>query len=919
MQGNRMSRVLGPALGIALVATLPVSAPSVLAQERIVEEMIVTGTRIRRDDFTSPSPITVISGDSLRESGMANVGEALRQQIAAGTAGFAQTSNLNGGGATSIDLRNLGPERVLVLINGKRVATFTDSLANDAADLTFIPTAMVERVEILRDGASSVYGSDAISGVVNVILRRDFEGVDLGLVTGISGEGDGEQHGVSLTVGTTGDRGSLVMGAEFRKHSNIRQRDRDWAIPAISNLTGTTFGHGSIFSPGGLFFGDDGGLFCTGSKALGGDEVTDVAPNCEGFFSRSRDEILRYDYALQQDLMNGAEIFSISGFGNYELSPNATAFMETQFAKRQSDSQLDANPGSFGTPTFPQGSVIPATNPNNPTGEDGLFLFRPTSTLGPRSQRIESDTLRFVTGLEGELPSAFWFRDGWDYELSYLYTRVDADMVTNSTWNLARFIRISDPDLCAADAQCSNVVNPSGALDSLRPGNWTGAEIEYLRQNASARSEFQTTSLFGVITGPVADLPAGSLGVALGFETRREEGLNRPDSTTEAGESVANQVFTTQGSYSVDELFAEVDVPILRDVAFAESLSLNLQGRYFDYSNFGSDTVWAAGINWQVIPDVRVRAKAGTAFRAPTITDLFGGGTVSFDFFVDPCVAGAPERVPGSNVDQNCALDGVPATATQLSSQYAVLSGSNPNLEPETAETQTIGIVVTPSFLPGLAVSFDYWRIEVEDLIGRNTSNSILHACYEGPVGLAAPECQQFDRSPTNFTPQNFANRLSNLGDVRTKGFDWGATYGFGGPRDTRWRLNWQGTYVQENTFYPGQGGADDRGSIPRIKSNLRADVDWQQWSFAWQARYIHGMNDPRYDGNNPFNYSGVRSHTVSDVRLGYRWDNFNVLLGVNNVFDRDPPYVFASGNNTDVFLYDVIGRYMFLRIGMDM
>jgi len=462
-------------------------------------------------------------------------------------------------------------------------------------------------------------------------------------------------------------------------------------------------------------------------------------------------------------------------------------------------------------------------------------------------------------------------------------------------------------------------VNPSGALDSLRPGNWTEAEIEYLRQNTLTRSEFETQALLGTMTGPIADLPAGELLVALGFETRKEKGFNKPDSVTEAGESVANQSFTTQGSFDVDEIFAEIDIPVLRDVPGAESMVLNLQGRAFDYSNFGSDEVWSVGLNWQIIPDVRLRGKIGTAFRAPTITDLFGGGTVSFDFFTDPCVAGAPERTPGSNVDQNCALDGVPTTAQQLTAQYPVLAGSNPNLQPETADTYTIGFVLTPSFLEGLSFSVDFWKIEVEDLISRPTSDSVMDDCYSGPVGLSAPECDQFGRTPGTFVPQDFVNQLANLDEVSTQGYDWGASYAFSGPAETQWLIGWEGTYVEENTFYPEQGGADDRGSIPRIKSNLRADVDWMDWSFTWQTRYIHSMKDPRFDGNNPFGYEKVSSHTEHDLRVGYNREQWSVLLGVNDVFDNDPPYMFASGANADLFLYDAIGRYFFLRLGVNL
>ncbi len=248
--------------------------------EEVVEEIVVTGSRIKRSDFTSSSPITVISGQSILESGFSNLGEALRNQAVAGTAGFNQSSVLSGGGSSSVDLRNLGQSRVLILVNGKRVASFADALANQAVDLSFVPTAMIDRVDILRDGASAIYGSDAISGVVNVILKERFEGVEAGASSGISGEGDGEQYNADFAIGTTSDRGSVMLGMEYRYQNNINQRDRDWAFPAISSLSATGANNGSFFSPGGIFFDNNGGLFCTVPKAFGGDEITNDLANC---------------------------------------------------------------------------------------------------------------------------------------------------------------------------------------------------------------------------------------------------------------------------------------------------------------------------------------------------------------------------------------------------------------------------------------------------------------------------------------------------------------------------------------------------------------------------------------------------------------------------------------------------------------
>lgn len=921
-------------LGSALVFTTPATfAQDADDEEMVEEEVVVTGSRVKRSDFVSASPITVIDGQSLLESGYGDIGEALRAQTITGTGGFNQQSILSGGGATSIDLRNLGQSRVLILINGKRVASFADALANQAVDLTFLPNALVERVEILRDGASAIYGSDAISGVVNIILKEDFEGIEAASQFGMSGEGDGEFYSAEFALGTTSDRGSLMIGAEFRKRDNVNQRDRDWAYPNISTLNAGGFNNGSFFSPGGVFFGNSGSGFCTLPEPIfGGDEVTDIFPNCPSFRGPAdRNDLARYDYGVAQFLVNESDIYSVASYGTYEFADGVEGFLEAQYAKRQTRSNLDGNPGSFGTPLIPQGSFIPgnapgsdptaidpnAFNPNNPFPDGGSFFFRPSSTVGIRAQTYESDTIRLVAGLRGDIIND-GILDGWSWELSYMFSRVDADLRTNSTWNLARWNRISDANACSQDPICSSVVNPSGALDSLRPGNWTEDEIAYFRQNTLSRSEFQTTGWIGFATGPIAELPAGEVQMAIGFETRTEEGFNKPDSITEAGESVANQIFTTEGDFTVDELFVELDVPVLADVPGADSLTLNGQARYSDYDNFGSESVYRVGVNWQIIPDVRVRANFSTAFRAPTIANLFGGGTVSFDSVQDPCFS--PLRVVGNNVDQNCNLDGVPITGSQIAGQYQVLAGSNPNLEPETADTYTVGVVFTPGFADWMNVTVDYWNIEVDNLITRTTSQSVLESCYDGPVGLTADECSQFNgRNAATFVPNNFVNRLTNTSGVETDGYDVRFNAEFEGPADTQINFDLQGTYVVENTFFPGAGGADDNGSIPRIQAQANMLVDWQQWDFRWGIRYIHGMDDPSFDGNNPFNYSGTSSHTEHDWRVAYNFDKYRVLVGINDVFDNDPPYVFSSGNNTDLFLYDSIGRFGFVRLSANL
>ena len=893
-----------------------------------VEEILVTGSRIKRSDANSASPLTIISGESILQSGFSNLGDALRDQAVAGTGGFNQSGILSGGGATSVDLRNLGQSRVLILINGKRVASFADALANQAVDLSFVPVAMVERVEILRDGASAIYGSDAISGVVNVILRERFSGIRAGSSSGISSEGDGQLITADFAWGATSDRGSILIGSEYRNVNNINQADRDWALPTVSNLTGGGVVQGSFFSPGGVFF--ERGFFptfCTIPRAFGGDEVTNDLANCPSLQTQNptapeQVQLLSYDAAAEQDLIVESELYTLAGYGVYDLTPTTELFFEAQFSRRQSTSNLDADPGSFGTNAFPLGTRIPATNPNLPAGSfGGSFFFRPTSTIGTRRSEFEVDTLRLVGGLRGEILRDDSFFNNWNWELSYLFTDVRSDSDTRSSWNLARFLTIVDPAACAADIDCAAAVNASGALDAIRPGNWTADEINYLRHNPSTRSDFATQGFFGLLTGPLVELPAGEMQLAVGFETRDDRGTNTPDAVTQSGQANTNQIFATRGSYDVQEVFAELKIPLLADRAFAQLLEFDAQIRYSDFSSFGTETVDRLALNWQIVPDLRIRATKSTAYRAPQITDLFGGGVTTFDQFSHPCSNQLGERTV-ANVEQNCQIDGIFLPFRQANPQFAVLGGGNENLEPESADTSTVGIVLTPRFLDGFTLTLDYWDIEVRDLIGRATSDSIVDSCYFGPVGLTAPECSQFDTTLTGagLVVSNLVNRLENLNDVSTDGFDLHATYEFDGPLDTLVNLDLQGTYVKENTFFPGAGGADDQGSNPRIRANFNANVSMDAWNFTWRVRYIHSMSDPTFDERtNVFGYEEVTSHTEHDLRVGYNWTRYSASLGVNDVFDKDPPYVFSPANNTDLSLYSPLGRYIFLRLSANL
>jgi outer membrane receptor protein involved in Fe transport len=673
--------------------------------------------------------------------------------------------------------------------------------------------------------------------------------------------------------------------------------------------------------------------------ALGGDETTlyggtwggswsQIYSYCPSFLSartgNQRSYPTRYDYGFMQNIYNGSQLFGATFYGTYDINDSITAFFEFQGNSRESDSRLDGNPGYF---------TVPASNPY--VAAEGLGagyqFIRPTTTVGPRNSSINATILRTVAGLQGD---NLFGRFSW--ELSYLWTKMDSTVLTEATFNPWRMTMISSPALCNAGAGyvgglcdaalvldgkgSSTVTTTDDALDPLRPGTWGPNEIAFFRQNALSQSTFEVDSWFGSISGELFNLPAGPIGFAVGAETRMEQGFNKPDSVTEAGESIANQVFTTRGSYDTTEVFGELSIPVLSGVPFAESLTVSLQGRWFDYSNFGDDTVWKVGVDYQMIPSLRFRFNQGTAFRAPQITDLYGGGVTSFDFYSDPCSTGNP--APTANQINNCLADGLnPNTYVQFAGQAKVLAGGNPTLQPETADTLSVGAVITPSFLPNFAATVDWWQIEIENLITRPTTDSLIDSCYNQPAGAAAAQlgtCGGFSRNAVTGQPVGLINQLSNsAGSIRTDGLDWSMTYfwdQFGGV----FTLSHEGTYVFENTFSPGAGGADDRGSIPQFKANAGLTFERNNWSLSWRSRIVGDMDDPRYNGFNYFNYDGPEAHIEHDIRGRYQWNNYGLLLGVNNVFDEEPPYVFGTGNNTDLFTYSAMGRYYFARVSAD-
>jgi iron complex outermembrane receptor protein len=707
---------------------------------------------------------------------------------------------------------------------------------------------------------------------------------------------------------------------------------------------------GSGAHPGGQFNFSGGGRWCTLPAAFGGDEITNVwnqvdangnrvCPSQALANSNAFPDAInagnRYDYAFVQNILGGQNRWNVTGSGNYQLSDDVNLFAEFQFSDRESTSVLDGNPifAGSGSVFFPGGWVVPAANPYNPfPGQSAQVTIRPTSTVGPRNQETSAQNFRIVAGLEGSI-----LDDRFNWEVSLVETKTTSATTTDATFNLARAIRISNPTLCAADPLCTAALQPGslGALDVYRPGNWSESEIAYIRQVATANFTQEQTAVNAFIAGEVFELPAGEVGVAVGLEYR-EEGLTfRPDAVTEAGESVANQTFSTFGNFDTYEAFAEVNVPLLKDAPLAKSLSLNLQGRVFDYSTFGSDTVYKAGLNWTPVEDIRLRATYGTSFRIPTLVDSFSGGTVGFQFITDPCDAGAINA--NATRLANCLAAGplgVTAGFTQSAPQLAVLGGGDLadgtfDLGPEEGTTYTVGLVLTPSAVPGLNVSVDYYSIEVDNFISTtDVENEVLETCYDS-VGLSDPTCQLFSRDALSRqlaglvqTPINRATPLE------TAGIDWSLAYDFdvagllgqGGDMGSI-AISHAGNYVTDYNLFPGignYGGSSGASAIPEYRLNFGVDWSFNDLRLSWDTRYTPELDDIAFDGRNFLGYDVVEEHWQNDVRIQYDTaTNTRLMFGVNNVFDEEPPYAFSTGNNTIPGLYGsaIVGRYFFGRV----
>ena len=897
------THALAAAIGTLLCATAIHTANAQDAQPpnpaaRTLDAVQVTGSHIKRAQLSGVGPVSVIDAQAIERSGATSV-ETLLQRLPA-SAGFAGSqSNAywaeNGYGTTQVNLRGLGINRTLVLLNGRRVVNGGTG-ANSSVDLNMIPVALIERVEVLKDGASAIYGADAVAGVVNIITKQGFDGAEAAVRYGQTTRGDGDETAVDLAWGVTSERGSLMAGINYAEGGTVNMASR--APCGLAEQDGRLVCSGSSTTVGGRALLADGSRI-NFNQVLGGDG---------DFYEPYSAAKHNYNGNPTLNAVNPIKRISISVFGDSQLSENTTVFTELMYTNRQSD-QLAA-PGGLGVY---RPINIAADHPTNPTGQDLLLQRRRLEEAGPRHFSQKVNTFRGLVGIKGQ------FGTGWDWSAALNWGRNTGTDGSDNIANLDRVEQTLDRSICSP---LPGAAIPCG--DYLGYGDLSREVLDYILYTSRDTGGNEQKSFTANLSGQIFELPAGWVGFATGVEVRKERGWRNPDPLTVLGSGNTNKQERIAGEYTAKEAFVELAIPLLQDSVVADSLYLNLAGRASDYDLFGRDYNYKAGLDWQVSPSLKVRSTYGTAFRIPNIPELFGGVAEGNLTTSDPCSKWS--AMPADSVVRaNCQAYGVPAGYVQPGNTILTTSGGNAALQPEDATSFTAGLVWTPQFLSGLTLTLDYYNIRIKNAIQRIDGSTKLAICYNTP-GLAHPFCDasNFTRNPRTGEVDFLSSQPVNAANERVTGYDFGAFYEFAAAGFDA-SVSADVSYLQRYDVRPYDGAdlieyagkiTGGRGSYAKWRGLVSVNASRDKWSGTWSTQYI-GRAD---DINAARGDLGDHAPSVfyHNLQLRYAMNKaLDVSLGLDNVFDRKAPFIQSyTDANTDTMTYDLLGRRWYARIG---
>ncbi len=958
---SKIAKAVRIAMMFGAGAAAAISAPAFSAEEESaesVERIEVTGSRIKRADMEGANPVQVITRQDLVASGITNMGDILQEIPSVAGAGTNTAINNGGSGAIRVSLRGLGSERTLVLLNGRRMVA-SGTGANSSVDLSTIPTAIVKRVEVLKDGASAIYGSDAIGGVVNIITRDDFEGFEFNAGYDIgTEEWDGETKSMDFTVGFSGDKGNAVVNAYYVQQGSQSSADRDWSKYELdlNAETNELDKGGSSAPPWGRYNGIDGangcGSFTHGAgSGPGQSDPTDFS-NTTGYDCWDWDKDT-FNYAPTNFHLTPQERYGIFASGSYEINDMVRVFTELSFNRRTSDTKLAPLPLAplaffgFSAPYSADNYYNQQFGPKNAAGEsvDIADWRRRLVETGGRDTRFRVETVRAMIGMDGE------FSNGWGYELSYIFGSNDSTSQRAGGANFEKVALAVGPSFMndTGDIVCGTVDAPIAGCVSLNtfglPGSDTQVSQEMLDYISFEAHDFGSNEqqiISGSVFGDLFELPAGTVGAAFGLEHREEKGADYPDALIALGITSGAPRTATEGSYSVDEVFFETSIPLLSGVAFAESLELDLAVRYSDYDTFGDTTNHKVGVKWRPSDSLLVRGTSSSAFRAPSTSDLFAGRSSNSPSVVDPCA---------TNPSTFCIADGVPAAGfVPIGDQLSSTLGGSTDVQPEEADIFTAGVVYSPEFVEGLSLTLDYWDIEITNAITTVGEQLILDKCAQEGTFCDLITRHGPEQGALYGNSSDIDNRTTNVGGVDSSGYDFNIRYTTDLEIGTL-SVNLDTTYYDKYEITQADGsivvndGRFERnsgdGNFPEWKSNIDFRLTSDDWSAGWAIRYIGSVDEtfanfdiadvgdvhPSFKVKEVLVDGVLDSYDIDreideqiihDVRFSYFMDNMTVTLGLDNVFDEEPPYAATGFNdNTDPRTYNSTGRHIYVNLGL--
>jgi iron complex outermembrane recepter protein len=937
------------------VLALSMASVTVLAQEvgtapgsdeANVSEVVVTGSRIARSNADSSTPLQVLGADVLEDEAEANLGDILNELPAFNNAAFT-SANATGGrqsGVTGINLRGLGENRTLVLVNGRRYVSGIQS--QSVVDIATIPTPLLERVEVSTGGASAVYGSDAIGGVVNLITRKTFDGVQFTSQYGETAEGDRQSRTFGILGGSSfGEKASALGYAGYSEDGAAFSRDRDFSNFDVL-LGNAALPQNALLGPaaGSPVTGRTTIFFPNSSTASASAIRTVVLPDgTVAPYNIARDGLQMADYRM---LAMPATRYLLAGNLGYDFTDSTRFFLETNFARVDTDSQIQptfirsgstANIGGASPTAIP--FTVPVNNPfipaqilaQVPMGRTEFGIGRYVHELGPRSYEHRRTTYRAVAGVEGEFAAPFtsgtW---RWDASLNYGQTNAfEREPSLAHVERLYQAVRVEPNG--AGGYQCvERAARAAGCIPiNLFTGqSLTPAEIAWMSASVVMDSEVEQKVASASVSGNLFELPAGPLASALGVEWRREESAFTPDSLHSAGLTSGAQQLPISGDYSVREAFVEVRAPVLRDLPMLLAFELEAAFRRANYSTVGAADSWKFGGSYMPIEDLRFRAIRARAIRAPNVSELFNPPTYTGASTLDPCsgggLTGGLDPETAASRQAYCASLGIGPGFVPPSNIIATYSSGNPDLDAEVSDTLTFGLVYTPGFLRNATLSIDYYDIDIEAAMQGLGVQLLLDQCANSGNPFF---CDNVFRDPNTLGLVRVDNVTLNVATRKTTGID--ATFAFTQPLarlggDISFDLNYTTFLDVETQAIATASPSTLRGlsSYPKHRFNLRLGYDRGPWRFALSQRFIGETKrsvDLSFDGND------IPAHLYVDAQIRYtHGERYSFYAGANNVFDKQPPFVPAPypdnvvGTNTAPSAYDLLGRRFYAGIKVD-